>query len=414
MAETLRVLYVASGIAPRYGGVFKDIPGLCGEMGRRGWDVTLFVTDADGPGHLDVPIDTWVDRDSFRLRYFRATWLPGRFNTFGFSEAYRRALRTAIPDSDAVHIYSLYNYPSLCAAYYARRSRIPYVLEPHGTLDAFVFTHHKWRKRLYEQLLERRNLRNAAAVRFLSEAEASIAARILDFKLNGVVIPTGIDSHDLKPVAPVSGILDKYHVPRGRRIILFVGRLHKKKGVDLLARAFVQVAQDDQDIHLVVVGPDEGMEQQVKDIIGQATLHGRATFTGMIIGQDKIDLMSAATMVVVPSYAENFCNVVLESIATGVPLVVSNGVAIAKQIEDAGAGIVTAPATADLAAAIKRLLHDPQLALSMSQAGKLLAERSFSWNSVGAQVDSLYRRIIAERPQAMNGSCPSCMTPFSS
>jgi hypothetical protein len=108
--KPLRLLYVASGIAPRYGFSNKDVPGLCREMARRGHAVTLFATDADGAGgHLPMPAGREVHSEGWRTRYFRSIGGPRWLREFGASWAYARALRESVPKSDIVHIYSLYN-----------------------------------------------------------------------------------------------------------------------------------------------------------------------------------------------------------------------------------------------------------------------------------------------------------------
>jgi len=358
-------------------------------------------TDGDGAECQEVPLDTWVEAQGFRTHYFRTGKLPGGWNTFAFSEAYRRTLRREVRRADMVHIYSLYNYPGLWAGIYARRGRVPYVLEPHGTLDSFLFGHHKWRKRLYELLAERRSFRSAAAIRFLSGAEASMARSNLGMPFKGAaVIPSGIEPGEFQPSHGQAGVLANYTVPRDRRLIMFVGRLHRKKGVDLLLRAFVQLARTDSTVHLVIVGPDDGMEQSVRALAEAGQMVSRVTFTGMVTGQSKIDLMAAATIMVIPSHTENFCNVAIESMALGVPLVVSNGVGIAGQIEQGGAGVVAAPEAEAIEAAIRRIIDDPAALKRLGIAGRVLASGSFAWSVVGAKMDKLYRDIIESQPAA--------------
>lgn len=389
-----KALYVACGIGPRSGGPHKDIPGLCREMARRGWDVSLLATDRDGTDRMEVPLGEWIVRDGFRTQYFRTVNMPGGWDQFALCEAYRRFLRQEVPLADVVHVYSMYNYPSFWAGLYARKYNVPYLLEPHGTLDTYMFGHHKWRKRIFEFLCERRNFRGAAAIRFLSETEASMARANLKVSFAGVVIPTGVEPGEFKPSNRLAAVLHKFSLPPNRRLVAFVGRLHIKKGIDTLIQAFVQLAQMDDSLHLAVIGPDDGMEPGMRAIVAQAGLNSRVTFTGMVIGQDKIDLMAAATVVVIPSYTENFCNVAIEAMALGIPVVVSSGVGIARQIEKAEAGIVANPNVDAIAAAIRQLIEDPRAMERLSFAGRELVSQSFSWAAVGTKTDALYRHLI--------------------
>jgi glycosyltransferase involved in cell wall biosynthesis len=335
-----------------------------------------------------------VVHDGFRTQYFSTASLPGGWHRFALSKDYRRTLRREVPLADVVHVYSMYHYPGFWAALYARRYSVPYVLEPHGTLDTFMFVRHKWRKRLFEYLFERRNFRAAAAIRFLSETEASMAKRNLGTTFTAAVIPTGIEPDEFRPSGRAAEVMSRYAIPSNLRLVVFVGRLHSKKGIDLLIQAFIQLARTDNTLHLVVIGPDDGMEQRIRAMVAEANIDSRVTLTGMVIGQDKIDLMSAAAVVAIPSYTENFCNVAIEAMALRVPVVVSSGVAIAQQIKDAGAGIVAAPVVDEITTAIRRLVDEPGAIQRLGLAGQALASRCFSWTAVVAEIDALYRDLI--------------------
>ena len=388
---------MALGIGPHCGGLYKDIPGLCREMASRGWDVALLATDRDGESRLDVPLGTWVCRNGFRTQYFNTVKLPGGLDRFALCENYRRTLRCEVPFADIVHVYSMYHYPAFWAGFYARKYTIPYILEPHGTLDTYMFARHRWRKRLFECLFERRNFHGAAAIRFLSETEASMARDNLGVSFTGAVIPTGIEPEEFHASNEAADVIRRYAIPADRQLIVFVGRLHIKKGIHLLIQAFIELARNDDKLHLVVIGPDDGMEQRLRELVAQAKLDSRVTFTGLVIGQEKIDLMSAATVVAIPSYTENFCNVAIEAMALAVPVVVSSGVAIAQQIEDGGAGIVAVPAADAIATAIRQVLDEPDAIQRFGLAGQALTSRCFSWTAVGDHMDSLYRKLMLRR-----------------
>lgn len=398
--KPLRLLYVAAGIAPRYGGVSKDVPGLCSEMARRGHAVTLFATDEDGAaGHLPVPTDQEVQSEGWRTRYFRSMAWPGWLNGFGASWTYAKALRESVPKSDIVHIYSLYNFSSWCGASQARRAKVPYVMEPHGSLDDVVFEHNAVRKRLYERLFMLGKLRHADAIRFLTEAEAVTARKNFRAGFKSVIVPTGLDLQErptTRAVLSTYGIDERYR----DHLIIFVGRLHRKKGLDLLAKAFVEVSSRNPLAYLVVIGPDEGMQSEVEGTLTRAGVRSRVTFTGMLTGTPKVSLMAAARVVVVPSYGENFCNVVIEALALGVPVVLTDRVGLYPQVVAADAGIVVRTDSAELAQALGVMLGDRVRARTMGEAGKQLVKRSFTWKGVGDQLEQVYGEILERRKAA--------------
>jgi len=393
----MRVTYVSPGIAPVFGGIGKDVPGLCREIARRGIEVSLLTTDV-GSHRTTIERQAWTHRDGYKARYFRHLPLPGRLSCLALvTPGCNRVMNAAIRCSDVVHIYSLYNYLSSWAARYARSAGVPYVVEPHGTLDTFLYGHRRYRKRLFEFLWEKRNLREAAAVRCLSAAEAAQATRNLNMRIETVVIPTGIDLSEIPASHDCDYVYDAYGISRSAKKIVFVGRLHEKKGVDLLAQAFVRLAAEDQATQLVIIGPDDGMEASVRKLLDAGGALRRTVFTGMVVGEAKTGLMAAADVIVVPSYTENFGNVVIEAMALSRPLVVSSGVGIAEQVEEAKAGLVAKPVVGDLAEAIRAVLRNEGAAARMGRAGRALVEREFLWTSVGERVEALYRRIASTR-----------------
>jgi glycosyltransferase involved in cell wall biosynthesis len=183
--------------------------------------------------------------------------------------------------------------------------------------------------------------------------------------------------------------------------------LHRKKGVDVLCQAFSKVVSCHQTAHLVVIGPDEGMLATMKAILAKANCESRATFTGMVTGQDKIDLMSTASAIVVPSYSENFGNVVIEALGLGIPTIISSGIAISGQFGTAGAAVVVDPDSKQLSDAILSILRSPGDAQKMAHVGRKLVKEQFTWTAVGEKMEILYRSIRTERAKMPRGKALS-------
>ncbi len=397
----MQLLYAAPYIGASTGGLAKDVPGLCAEMARRGHQVTLFALDDCGSAEERNGRELAASRDGYAMRHFRPLGGWRAFRRWGASPGYIAGMRSAVPNADIIHVYSVYNFSSWLAATSARQASVPYVLEPHGCFDDFVYRHHAARKRLYEIAFVRNNLRKASAVRFLTEMEAQTAARNCGGGLRGIVVPTGIDVEEMTREA-ISCDLRAYGVEERYRkqLIVFVGRLHRKKGIDLLARAFAEVAARNPLAFLMVVGPDEGMRSEVETILRSARVHDRAVFTGMLTGQAKTALMASARAIAVPSYGENFCNVVIEALALRVPVVITDRVALYPEVAAAGAGLVVGLDERELAQAIARLLADPACAQRMGEKGRSLVEAKFTWKAVGAQMEEAYLRVLGAQTLA--------------
>src|SRR5215212_7219269 len=158
----MNVLHVINNVSPGYGGAGKSCREMCRALASAGEEVTLYTTDLSYPeGRLDVPTNEPVSRDGYTTWYF-----PVQFSPYDFSADMAKALRRHAKKFDLIHIHGLYRFPQTVAAYYARRYGVPYIVRPHGSLVPFLFNRHRHRlpKRVYEYLVEWRNLNKAALI----------------------------------------------------------------------------------------------------------------------------------------------------------------------------------------------------------------------------------------------------------
>lgn len=391
----MKILHVIANLAPRYGGPSK----ACWEMARAvaqlGHEVSIYTTNQDGPGELDVPLDQPVWREGVEIRYFPIQ--APRF--WGTSLPLALALRRKIPAVDLAHIHSLYLFHNLVAGHYCRRYGTPYLVRPQGILDPFIYQRHRWRKRLMEHLFENRNIRRAAALHFTAAEEAELAAPFT-FQTPGLVVPLGINFDEFAVLPEPGSFRRRYPEIGDKPIILFFGRVNFKKGLDILARAFGVVARRRQDVHLVIAGPDnEGWGARVRTWLGEEGVLSRTTFTGMLLGPERLAVLQDASMFVLPSYSENFGLAVIEAMAAGLPVIISDKVNIWREVETGGAGRVIpcdAPALADQ---ILNLLDAPDAAAAMGQKGRALVKDRFQWPQIGRSLAEAYGWIIEEYRQ---------------
>jgi len=388
----MKILHVIANLAPRYGGPSK----ACWEMARAvaqlGHQVSIYTTNQDGPGELEVPLNRPVQRDGVAVRYFPIQ--APRF--WGTSLPLARALRRKVPASDLVHIHSLYLFHDLVAGHWCRRYGVPYLVRPHGTLDPFIHRRHRWRKRLMERLFEDRNIRRAAALHFTTAEEEKLAAPFT-FQTPGLVVPLGINWEEFAEL-PEPGEFRRRHPEIGdKAIILFFGRINFKKGLDILARAFGAVARRREDVHLVIAGPDnEGWGARVRTWLAEEGMGARITFTGMLLGPEKLAVLRDAGLFVLPSYSENFGLAVVEAMAAGLPVIISDKVNIWREVQAAGAGRVIPADASALADQLLDLLDNPGAATHMGQKGRSLVQERFPWPRIARSLVEAYERIIDE------------------
>lgn len=366
---------------------------MAATLSARGHAVHIFTTDQDGRQRLDVPKNGPAEVRGVSIHYFRSNLRFG----WPISLPLRRALFQRIRNYDIVHIHSLYLFHGALAGHYCRKFRVPYLICPHGSLDPVLYKRHRFRKLIFETLIERRNLRGSAGIHFTTEEERDLAKPVIG-ENRSVVAPLGLHLDEYASLPEPGEFRAAYSEIEDRDIVLHLGRLTFKKGLDILVHAFAQVAKKRDDVHLVLAGPDdEGYGARIRHWLASHGLLQRATFTGLLEGRNKLAALRDASVFALPSYSENFGISVVEAMACGLPVVISNKVNIWRDVETAGAGVVTTCDTDSCAAAILRVLTDEKQRLAMGENGpKLVAER-FNWSVAGEKLETTYREIISQR-----------------
>lgn len=358
-----------------------------------GNEVGIITTNQDGRGTLDVPVGNPVRWDGVEIRYF-SIHVP-KFWYASFPMA--RALKERIPGVDIVHIHSMYMFHTAAAARYCARFRIPFVLMPHGCLDPYIYNRHRLRKRFVEVLFQDRITRNASAIHYVTEEEKNLAEQYTG-GTPGFVVPIGLDADDYVERPSSGSLFCRFPELRGKKIVLYLGRINFKKGLDLLAKAFGSVAREHNDVHLLIAGPDDdGYGEKVTAWLEGEGVLARTTFTGMLHGEEKLEAFHRSSVFVLPSSSENFGISVLEAMACGLPVIVSDKVNLWPTIVDAKAGEV-APCDAEaFSRKILAVLEDEEAARKMGGNGVALVREKYSWPEIGARLISVYSSLIARK-----------------
>lgn len=408
----MKILHVIPSFAPawRYGGPIYAAVGLTRELARLGHSVTVMTTNKDGPGTVDVPLSRPVPMNGVQVWYFpveHPRW-------WCFSRPLARALKEQASQFDLAHIHAVFLWPTTIAAYYCRKYGVPYIIRPAGSLDPICITkqYERWwvslssrvKKMLYLKTIGRAELRHAAALHFTSQAEQEATAK-LKLRPPGVVVPLGVEI-DQEAAQPSAGRLsERYPQLAGKRLVLFLSRLDPKKGLDLLLPALGQLAKKRQDFALVLAGSGApAFEEKVRSWVKEHGLERQTVFLGLVEAKARWPLLRQADVFVLPSYQENFGMAVVEAMAAGLPVVISSGVNIHREVAQAGAGIVPRLEPAEITAAVERLLTDEALRRDMGQRGALLVRQRFTWEKAAKHMVDVYTECLSHAQSSSHDS----------
>lgn len=382
----MRILHVAATLSAEWGGPPKAAIEMTRALAQRGHSVALYAADDGGETvPLEPALSAGVDVRRFPVRFPRF-WkrAPGLVP----------ALRDALQSADIVHLHSLYLYHDWVTGVLCRRFDVPYILRPHGTLDPYLYRRHRWRKLLVERLFQNRVTRGAAVLHFTAEEEQELA-RPYCFGVPGAVVPLGLHMGEYDNLPDRCEFRARHPEIGDRRILLFFGRLSFKKGLDILVPAFAQACRARDDLHLVFAGPDYDMADKVRGWLAEEGLALRATFTGMLKGRDKLAVLAGSDLFVLPSYTENFGISVIEAMACGLPVLISDRVNIWREVKADGAGFVEPCDVNRFASALLDLLSDDDRLIKMGEAGRKSVRARYDWAHIGAELERLYQGIVA-------------------
>jgi glycosyltransferase involved in cell wall biosynthesis len=383
----MRIVHIIPYMHPAAGGPPVVVDRLSCELAARGHDLRVLTTDLFSGSDSE-----WTNSPD--RPYEMSVFPTVAGNGYGFSPRLWKAIRRAVQDCDIVHVHTLWTFASLAAERACVRARTPFLVMPHGMLDPYSMRRGWVKKQGYGRLLEWPLLRKARGICYTHPEEqrlASLTCRELPF---GHIVELGAEPAPATPRAELRAeFVARYPILTGKTVVLFLGRLHPKKGLDLLIPAFEIVHRERPEAHLLLVGP--GPTDYVESIgaeIAKRGLERQITLTGPLYGRDKWAAQAASDLFVLPSYQENFAISVVEALRSGLPVVLSRRVNLWNDIVEAGAGRECELDVQGLAATLARCLEDADWRRSAAQAGEALLERRFNWEATAERLESIYEK----------------------
>lgn len=381
----MRILHVIPFFTPEMGGSATVAYQMARHLGERGHDVTVVASDygagqsAFPPGPFEVVLLPVIARWGFYLTPGLPRWASRNLDRF-----------------DVIHMHTVRTYQNAVVSRLAARRGIPYVLSAHGTLPVIV--QRQAAKRAYDLLAGRRLLAGASKLVAVSEVEAEQyrAAGIDEARIR--VVYNGLDLDEFAHLPPRGEFRRKHpSLDRESKIVLYLGRLHRRKGIDHLMEAFAGLREQVDRAALVISGPDDGELAALQALSARLGLREHVIFTGPLYGQEKLAALVDADVLASPAVHEIFGLVPFEALMCGTPVIVTDDCGSGQLIQEAGAGyLVPFGDIAALKEELLRVLTNREDALRKVEAGQRFIAKRMSWEESVTGIEQLYDELVTE------------------
>ena len=378
----MKILQVIQGFSPLHYGSAESTYHTSKELAKRGHEVTIYTSDFKLtqeyvnciPEVKVCAFKTWLNLAKFYIT-------PGMI----------KSAKEEIKHFDVIHMQTYRTFQNIIVHHYAKKYGIPYVLQARGDLPRM--TEKQRLKKLYDWVFGYRILRDATKVIALTKITVEQYKQMGVDENRIVISPNGVDLSDYNNLPERGGFRRKYSIRDDEKMILYLGRIHKGKGIDLLVKAFADLMKELDDVKLVIVGPDDGFLSTLKRQTENLKIDDKVLFTGPFFEKDKLKVYVDADVFVLPSNYEPFGNVALEARACGTPVIVTNRCGIAEWI-NSNVGYVVEYDKEELRNALFKVLNDEGLRRRFGEEGKKLVMEEFGWDRIILDIEKVYNEVI--------------------
>jgi glycosyltransferase involved in cell wall biosynthesis len=385
----MHIVQYLSNFRLEAGGVTRAVLDICAPLAARGHEVTLLTLDpADAPRNWDG-----AGGRPRVVRLNRAGALPR------LSRDSRALAAGLFRTVDVAHLHVVWDPVSVQLGRIAERAGLPYIASLHGMLDDWTLGQKALKKRVYLALIGRRFLERAAAVHCTAALERDESAKHFP-RGRTVVIPLMFDMTDFMqlPGPEIARARFTTSLRTNAPSVLYVGRLHPIKRIEMLIDAAAELKQSGRDVQVLLAGTGEaGYEKDLRRRASERAVEERVAFLGFVSGREKVSLYQAADLFVLPSSHENFGFVMIEALACGTPAVATKAVSIWPELLQSGAVRIVEPTSSDLAATIAGMLDDRVALAAMKAKGRQWVIETLHADRVVEQYESLYREAASRR-----------------
>jgi glycosyltransferase involved in cell wall biosynthesis len=390
----MKILHVIPSVGPVRGGPSKAILEMVSSLRALDIEAEVVATNDNGPDLLDVPLGQKTIYQDIPIQFFpRFSPAIAPIREFAFSSSLTVWLWQHIQDYDLIHIHAIFSYPSTIAMTIARQREVPYIVRPIGQLCEWSLQQSARKKQIYLSLIERSNLNHSRAIHVTSQQEQQDVSQ-LNLTAQSFILPLGLNL----PTTIVDArqqLRQRFKLPPDEPVILFLSRLHPKKGIEYLIESLTGLTH--HRFTLIIAGSgDPDYEGHLRSVLLSHRLHTRTHLTNFVVGEAKQLLLQGADLFALTSHSENFGIAVLEALAAGLPAIVTPGVALATLVKQHDLGYVTELNPAAIASAIDSFLCDISQAKAMGDRARQITAEQYTWQSISLQLKQIYRVLLNE------------------
>lgn len=388
----LKILQVVSTppFAWETGGCARVTYDLSSELVKRGNEVTILTTDMYKPNQrYESKNIEFVNGIRF-IRYKNISDKLAWDKKAYISPGMIKYLQKNLKEYDIVHLQDLLSLQAIFTVRYCKKNNVPYILTVHGSLPWLL--ENNLINRVFNKLAGQKILKNAKAVTALNKQELELYINAGLSKNKIELVPNGIDLNKYHDLPKKGEFRLKFMLNNNEKIILYLGRIHKSKGIDLLIEAFAKLLKELDNVKLIIVGPDDGFLHDLKLKVKDLKIESEVLFTGPLYDEDKMQVFVDSDVFVTPSFS-GFPITFLESCICGTPIITTNKMDELDWI-DKKAGFITEYNSEKILNAMYKILTDEKLNERFSENSKKLVIEKFSWNNIAEKVEMIYRKII--------------------